>query len=160
MYVSENRYGVGSQWLNMDVRSNHDKDPKSNKLYSLKKVKSLGFRHGFRLLPKTADLQFLPTSLTGHKARFAFRVFFFLIIRRFICVHTKNLAGRGPGFDSKSEQLTSTTIQTDPRQRTSGPVPIRLLMRSPEVTLCLWHAMLIKRVTVPKRCLKNDSPPP
>ena len=49
-----------------------------------------------------------------------------------MCTH-QNLAGQGPGFDSKSEQLTSTTIQTDPRQRTSGPVPIRLLMRSPEV---------------------------
>ena len=32
-----------------------------------------------------------------------------------------------------SEQLTSITIQTDPRQRTSGPVLIRLLVRSLEV---------------------------
>ena len=36
-------------------------------------------------------------------------------------------------FDSKSEQLTSTTIQTDPHQRTYGPVPNQLLLRSPEV---------------------------
>ena len=49
-----------------------------------------------------------------------------------MCTH-QNLAGPGPGFYSKSEQLTSITIQTDPRQRTSGPVPIRLLMRSTEV---------------------------
>ena len=45
----------------------------------------------------------------------------------------QNLAGPGPGFDSKSEQLTSITIQTDPRQRTFGPTLIRLLVRSPEV---------------------------
>ena len=54
------------------------------------------------------------TGLFGHEARFAFRV-------------------SRPGFDSKSEQLTSTTIQTDPRQRTSGPVPTPWLVRSPEV---------------------------
>ena len=39
----------------------------------------------------------------------------------YLCTH-QNLAGPGPGFDSKSEQLTSITIQTDPRQRTFGPV--------------------------------------
>ena len=41
--------------------------------------------------------------------------------------------GLGPGFDSKSEQLTSTTIQTDPRQRSFGPVLTPWLVRSPEV---------------------------
>ena len=46
----------------------------------------------------------------------------------------QNLAGPGPGFDSKSEQLTSTTIQTDPRQRTFGPVLTPWLVRSPEVS--------------------------
>ena len=45
----------------------------------------------------------------------------------------QNLAGRGPGFDSKSEQLTSTIIQTDPRQRTFGPVLTLWLVRSEEV---------------------------
>ena len=49
-----------------------------------------------------------------------------------MCTH-QNSAGGGPGFDSKYEQLTSITIQTDPHQRTLGPVHIRLLVRSPEV---------------------------
>ena len=39
----------------------------------------------------------------------------------------------GTELHSKSEQLSSITIQTDLRQRTSGPVLIRLLVRSPEV---------------------------
>ena len=56
-----------------------------------------------------------------------------------LCTH-RNLEGLGPGFDSKSEQLTSITIHTDPRQRTWGPVPIRLLMRSPEVPDTLYLA--------------------
>ena len=45
----------------------------------------------------------------------------------------QNLAVHGPGFDFKSEQLTSITIQTDPHQRTSGPAPTPWLVRSPEV---------------------------
>ena len=45
----------------------------------------------------------------------------------------QNLAGPGPGFDSKYQQLTSITIQTDPRQRTLGPVLTPWLVRSPEV---------------------------
>ena len=49
-----------------------------------------------------------------------------------MCTH-QNLAGLGPGFDSKSEQLTSITIQTDPPQRTYGPALTPCLMRSPEV---------------------------
>ena len=49
-----------------------------------------------------------------------------------MCTH-QNLAGPGPGFDSKSDQLTSITMQTDPRQRTLGPVPTPWLVRSREV---------------------------
>ena len=49
-----------------------------------------------------------------------------------MCTH-QNLAGPGPGFDSKSWELTSTTIQTDPRQRSFGPVLTPWLVRSPEV---------------------------
>ena len=45
----------------------------------------------------------------------------------------QNLAGQGPGFDSKSEQLVSITIQTDPRQRTCGPAPTPWLVRSRKV---------------------------
>ena len=39
----------------------------------------------------------------------------------------------GAGGGAGSEQLTSITIQTDPRQRTSGPVPTPRLVRPPEV---------------------------
>ena len=48
-------------------------------------------------------------------------------------MYTPKFSGTSTGFDSKSEQLTSTTIPTDPRQRTSGPAPTRWLVRSPEV---------------------------
>ena len=44
----------------------------------------------------------------------------------------QNLAGQRPGFDSKSEQLTSTTMQTDPRQRTFRPVLTPWLVWSAE----------------------------
>ena len=46
---------------------------------------------------------------------------------------SQNLAGLGPGFDSKSDQLTSITIQTEPRQRTLAPAHTPWLVRSPEV---------------------------
>ena len=54
----------------------------------------------------------------------------------------QNLAGPGPGFDSKSEQLTSIPIQNDPRQRTCGPALTPWLMRSPEVPDTLYLARL------------------
>ena len=49
-------------------------------------------------------------------------------------MYAPKFSGPGPGFDSKYEQLTSTTIQTDPRQRTLGPVLTPWLVRSPEVS--------------------------
>ena len=71
-------------------------------------------------------------SLAITKARFAFRIgFYFLKNKEDYLFKHQNLAGPGPGFDSKSEQLTCNTILTDLRQRTSGPVLIRWLMRSP-----------------------------
>ena len=48
-------------------------------------------------------------------------------------MYTPKFSGQRPGFDSKYDQLTSITIQTDPRQRTSGPAPTPWLVRSPEV---------------------------
>ena len=44
----------------------------------------------------------------------------------------QNLADKDRA-SSKSDQLNSIIIQTGPRQGTCGPVPIRLLMQSPEV---------------------------
>ena len=64
----------------------------------------------------------------------------------------QNLAGPGPGFDSKSEQLNSIAIQTDPASA--------LLVRysfgcwcdhQKCLTLCTWHALLITGVPVRKR---------
>ena len=48
-----------------------------------------------------------------------------------MCVHAKFSV---TGTVLRFEQLTSTTIQTDPRQRTFGPVITPWLVRSPEVS--------------------------
>ena len=72
-------------------------------------------------------------------------------------MYAPKFSGTEAGLHSKSEQLTSITIQTDPRQRTCGPAPTPWLMRSPEVPNTL---PLITRVTVLKRFLKIASPPP
>ena len=65
----------------------------------------------------------------------------------------QNLAGQGPGFDSKYEQLT-------PRQPKLGPVVTPWMVRSPEVpdTLSLTR-LLITGVPGLKRFLKNAPPP-
>ena len=57
----------------------------------------------------------------------------------------QNLAGPGPGFDSKSEQLTSIPIQTDPRQRTSGPVPHPLRGQDTSNCVCALATFLFKK---------------
>ena len=71
----------------------------------------------------------------------------------------QNLAGPGPGFDSKSEQLTSITTRTDPRQRIFGPVLTPWPVRSPEVpdTLSLARPAEHQGSSL---FLKNASPSP
>ena len=46
-------------------------------------------------------LQGTSTGLFGHEARFAFRVFLKKHKESYLCTN-QNLAGPGPGFDSKS----------------------------------------------------------
>ena len=94
-------------------------------------VHSQNAMYGHVLVPTAVG-----TGIFGHKARFAFRVC--LRIRRFILCTNQKLAGTGPGFDSKSDQLTSITIQADPRQLTFGPVLTPLLMRSAKAPDTLW----------------------
>ena len=76
-----------------------------------------------------------------------------------MCTH-QNLAGAGPGFDSKYEQLTSTTLQTDLRQRTSGPVLIQLLVRSPEVPDTLSLARPADHGGARTEAFFENAPPP
>ena len=76
-------------------------------------------------------------------------------------MYAPNLAGLGPGFDSKSEQPNSITIQTDPRQRTSCLVPIRWLVpHTSYLTLCVWHALRDTGVTDYQRSFEKSSEAP
>ena len=75
-------------------------------------------------------------------------------------MYTPNFSGTGTGFDSKSEHLTSITIQTDPRQRTFGPAPIRLLVRSPEVPDTLSLARPADHGGAQDELFLKNAPPP
>ena len=75
-----------------------------------------------------------PTGSFGHKARFAFRVFKKKYGDVFVYTPKFSVTGTWLRFQIlAAHQHHHTKLQTDSRQRTSGPVPIRLLIRSPEV---------------------------